>query len=848
MAADDIHDFNGLYTAPNPLKAPEGALVRADNVVVRTPGLLEPRRGFSKLPSLSGVGNILSMAVFQSQIIVTTDAGYATSYLSPAYAGTYQPPDASNPTRYAQANKSLYFTTASGVQKLDAVAGPVVAAGTPPVFRWDATTLNTVGNVWLANGSSVAYRAVIGRYDANGYLMLSEPTQWFSITNTAGVTASITTFWRLPTGLFVGAGDTPVYFLQVYRSVSVAAGNTPPDELFQVAERPLKAADLAAGRVSILDETTDAFCAFSPPLYTNPNTGDGPEAANTRPPLARDIALFRNHMFYANTTQRHSVDLTLIGVGAPSGLQPPPVLGAFGDYITIGGVNFYAQDIALGGTNSLTFPAFATLTTGTPAQNIEATVRNLCAVVTDYFTIGPGAGAATLVRAYYTSGPTDRPGNFRIEEIGIGGSAFTVSASRGVSWSPDLTAVTTSDNETRPARIYISNEGLPESVGLENFVDVGAADKAIQRIIADRSGLWIFKADGLFYLTGDSLDTFDVRPFDLTVRVAAPQTVLAMENGCWFVSLKGLQFVSESGVLEPISAPIDPDMLLDQRNASFSTLAFGIGYESEGFYILFAPTSGSGSGCGQQRVCNISDGGIWTRWDIPGAVCGLVNETNDKIHIAVGNTIWTENKNLTSRDFFDPASTFTWAGSTASLSSLVFSDALHGIQVGDLIEPPTHTFLARVTAVDGATVTLDAAYGFFNGLTYTVNGAIQCEMRFLPVMSADPLSKRLYTDGQFSFKVLEPPSLTVAYDSDVQTTGAARVKAGVTSYPFGLVPWGSAPFGAPTQNVTIRADMPQNAAECSALGVSLSIPTAGTYWQLQAAKLRNEPAAKLNRR
>jgi hypothetical protein len=111
------------------------------------------------------------------------------------------------------------------------------------------------------------------------------------------------------------------YFYQIYRSAvqTVSAGITlndidPGDELQYVYEAPITAADVTAGEITIEDNTPEAFRQVGAYLYTNAITGQGIAQANDRPPIAQDMALFRNSTFYGNTKGLHQLPFSLISV------------------------------------------------------------------------------------------------------------------------------------------------------------------------------------------------------------------------------------------------------------------------------------------------------------------------------------------------------------------------------------------------------------------------------------------------------------------------------------------------------------------------------------------------------
>jgi hypothetical protein len=111
------------------------------------------------------------------------------------------------------------------------------------------------------------------------------------------------------------------YFYQVYRTgtISVSEGVTlndldPGDEQYFLFEYPVTAADVTAGEIIVEDNTPDAFRAVGAYLYTNAITGQGITQANERPPIALDLALFRNSTFYANTKDLHRQTFTMLSV------------------------------------------------------------------------------------------------------------------------------------------------------------------------------------------------------------------------------------------------------------------------------------------------------------------------------------------------------------------------------------------------------------------------------------------------------------------------------------------------------------------------------------------------------
>lgn len=121
----------------------------------------------------------------------------------------------------------------------------------------------------------------------------------------------------------VPSNITTEYFYQVYRSPVIQApigfsisDIDPGDELNLVYESAITDAAITAGFATVEDITPETFRASGTPLYTNALSGQGILQSNERPPIAKDIALFKNSMFYANTKTTHTLQVNLLGVSS----------------------------------------------------------------------------------------------------------------------------------------------------------------------------------------------------------------------------------------------------------------------------------------------------------------------------------------------------------------------------------------------------------------------------------------------------------------------------------------------------------------------------------------------------
>lgn len=128
--------------------------------------------------------------------------------------------------------------------------------------------------------------------------------------------AAIITYAFNPTATITASIPSEIastdYLYQVYRtSGSVNAQTEPFDDFRLVAEQNLTSTDVANGFLTYTDDLPQLLLEGQPYLYTNSNQ-EGILQANTRPPRAEDVAIFKGYAFYANTEQYHILSLTTV--------------------------------------------------------------------------------------------------------------------------------------------------------------------------------------------------------------------------------------------------------------------------------------------------------------------------------------------------------------------------------------------------------------------------------------------------------------------------------------------------------------------------------------------------------
>jgi hypothetical protein len=229
-------------------------------------------------------------------------------------------------------NGNFYFTTSDGIKKISAktaaefsaAPGYIQDAGAPKGL--DITTLVNYTTEGFLNADSVtAYRVVWGYRDANNILILGYPSALTIIRNIdLNATSTVDLQFVIPAEAMTNHN----YFYQVYRSAQKSpSSQIPEDEMTLVIEDFPTASDYLAGIVSVNDATPEDFRNGGAILYTNPVSGSGILQANERPPIAQDIATFKNYTFYANTVTRHTANLNLLSLDGFVSSQSRLIIG-----------------------------------------------------------------------------------------------------------------------------------------------------------------------------------------------------------------------------------------------------------------------------------------------------------------------------------------------------------------------------------------------------------------------------------------------------------------------------------------------------------------------------------------
>lgn len=888
----------GLYTFPNPLSsAPPGSLAIADNVVIDADATIQSRRGLDVLAETlaSGSSRFNKLFTYQGQLLSQYDAD-KMAYRNVGvgwtdYTGSFAPPDADTAkTKSAESNSNFYFTSSTGVQKLDAYNATPVLAGLPPALDLEVTTTGSTGflgineavsttgdtssvsnpnkiinvastagiaigqyvagtgipagttvigisgstvtisaNATATNtgtslsfyvGSQVGYQIVWGRKDANKNLILGEPSQLATVSNTLSHSVNTSLTFTIPAGITVDD------FYQVYRSPqTVSASVSPNTECQLVYEANPSSGEIAALSVTVVDITPDALRGAT--IYTA-DSQEGALQANTRPYAAKDLCFFKNCMLYANVTGPQRLQLTLLAVGGSGGIQD-------GHVLTVAGVSYTGH--TAGGSENPPTRTFQITTSGTPAQNIADTANSIVRVINQ-------SSSTTAIYARYMSAITDLPGKLWLESRTQGATAFSATASaNGDAYQPALPTSGTSiisTADTFKNGIMVSKNNEPEAVPLTNIFFAGSAAYEIKRIIALRDSVFILKDDGIYKLIGVDASTFDVDLFDDTTILLAPESAVNLNNTIYALTNQGVVSISDTGV-DVVSRPIEGDLrvLIGANLTSVKNLSFGVSYQSDRKYLLGIISNSGDTFPTQIYVYNLFTQ-TWTRWPLAKR-CGIVNIADDKLYFgdALSFNVNVERKSYSYTDYVEDAFDVTVVSSSGT--SVVLEDTT-GIKAGDLLfqSSSIRSVITSVNAGSNSVVVQDSGISWAVGAA-TVLSAIQCVVAFQPQTGTIPEAFKQFTELELFFRKAKFSAATLSFFSDVDQVSESLTITGINNGSWGFFAWGSLPWGGDLQPAPIRTYVPRGKQRCGQLNVKFTHRVAYGDFQLNGLNIKYRP-------
>lgn len=699
---DKILKCLGLVSQFNPLSLQPGALRRGNDIYNRRENVIEPRRGYKLYATLSN--NIKKHVTYQNKVVAHN--GTVLSYDNGAgtyanYSGSYTAPT-SEKMRHLEAFSNLYVTTSLGVKVFSDITGTAGRlAGVPRALDPSYALAGSTG--FLADTFQCAYRCVLRRTDSQSNVFTGYPSQRLWVVNAAGGARNVTLTVYIPSECV--AGDV----IQFYRTAQFSGTTTDGsgDEMGLVYQYELVSADISAGNIVFTDSVTDDLRGAT--LYTSPSQ-EGIGQANDRPPLCKDLCLYKsNYMLYANTQTKQRLTFTLVGAtglghkatgdttntstsvlnvsdtsnmaigwkvsgtGIPASTTIANIVGSTvtlsaaatatnvatsltfitNQTVTLSGVaySFGTTEISSGAGS----PQVQVSVTGVASADIDLTARSFVRVINRY-------ASNTTVYAYYLTGPGDLPGQMMCEEKGIGASAFTIQTSGTVSAgmffpsppvSPSTNTKSTSSNSVQKNALFYSKSQQGEHCPALNYLLVGPANKNILRVVALRDSAIIIKEEGVYRLTGETPQSFSIVPVDLTVYCKATDSVVVLANQVIMLSNQGVVAISESGV-EVLSHSIEPELTPLLSVSTLATLTSACAYESERSYFLSTITQSSDTVQNQTLVFNTQTR-TWVKHTYAFETA-IVEPGTDKMYFSKPTSliVYLERKDFADTDFADP--------------------------------------------------------------------------------------------------------------------------------------------------------------------------------------------------
>jgi len=807
-------DNKGLYTFNNQLsQVPPGAMTVADNICIDRPGVAETRRGFDFY------GTLLASQAIKGFVYDDTLLWYLQSgklcYDSDGmgtwvnYLGTFFPPSGSY-VFSTQSNGNFYFTTNNGVYKLDSITGTPVQSGAPTALDLQGA-ISGSGNVIL-NNSQVGYQILFGYIDANQNLILGAPSEFLYVSNSSGSTQNITLEITIPNGV------TTNYFVQVYRTANTNSLSVPPGNNFQLAiEHQLTSGEIAAKTVTIIDTVPDSLLgAF---IYTA--DGQPTPLPNSQPPLSLDIATFQGMTFYANFQTVQTADITLDSVGAPLGLQ-------IGDTLSItdlGGPTTYTYTGAA--ANNAALRQFKIDTSGTIAQNIDATARNLVAMVNQ-------DPSNTLFYMQYVTGENILPGAIIVVAQNLQQIQFYINSSRQTCWTPQIPAAGEtyiSGNQAQPGGMLVSKVNQPEAVPLAYLLPLqtGGTNTVIFRIVALQDALYAFTTSGIYRITGSDPTTLQSLLFDSSALLNGPDTPQILNNSIYYFSTQGICSVS-SGGNQIMSRNIERDLLELSELPGFTSTVYGMSYESDRAYFLFTDNAAIPSAVQQEYRYNwITQS--YTLWTRP-ATAAIVNKIIDRMFIAdSAGHVYKERKTFTIADYADQEYAINIVSIDPTLETFLLTDASNVLE-GDVIQQTDGGVLYTTQVIQigpvANTVTVKDVSNFTPGAANSYR-SIPTQITYCPIHGGFAEYVKKFTSWQFMFSQANFDFVTLTMSSDwsigAETVNLVPIVAG----GWGTLPWGTFPFGVSTIEPQLIPTWPtKNTNYCHWALVTLSLTQAFT--------------------
>lgn len=614
----------GLVTRPNIYgQYPVGGMLTAQNLVMRSPGIIETAPALVAGVSMGAANNVVHdlfpLDGGRMSSLARTGVGVWTAYID-STASTYRTP--LNSLQYSNTGRItttrargrvFYNSISQGTGVIDSTnpTPPAVIrmAGLqqPKIYTVNSTTTNAVA---IVNNACVGYAVCTRRIQSDGYEIASKPSLIYIYRNTSGSTQNIllTVLAEASQGLI--ADD----YVELYRTnilFNSVVTSDPGTTLQLIASVQLTAADLAAAFVTLTDDTLPGPLGVTSgrALYTNPGQ-KGLLGGHRLPDIAECVTNFKQYTFLGNVLERPRLEFQIpSGHGTTelaqwdnaafraNGIGLRTVTGV----VTIGSANITGVSathmlgivqgqVYFAGSGGAAFPAGTTVSSAAGAtitMSAVATASGTGISLNDRIEI---AGVnfelfrspqdfARLLGVILGNAQTEVTTNsalFAVEDPTLGlttitwiiepirpntGVTWTVRATNGQNYSPPLTQY----NLTATTLPYTRTKNMirwSNDSQPEHFPapnEDSVGNAEIIALEATRDALWIFCTDGLFRLSGAG-GQWRLDTADTTIVLASPRASCVLKEAVYAYTNQGLVRITDAGT-ENLSEQIVGDIL-----------------------------------------------------------------------------------------------------------------------------------------------------------------------------------------------------------------------------------------------------------------------------------------------
>lgn len=398
--------------------------------------------------------------------------------------------------------------------------------------------------------------------------------------------------------------------------------------------------------------------------------------------------------------------------------------------------------------------------------------------------------------------------------------------------------IITSDNDAHQNRAYVSKSSQIESVPLYRYFDIGSANFGITRVIALRDGIFFFKNDGIYRISGEDITSFVVTLLDNTVILKAPESAVAFNNQVLCFTTQGVCAVTDGGV-RILSVAIENQLLQLASNqyTYFNTASFGVSYESERFYAFFTVTETGDQFATQAFIYNsITD--AWTQWEM-NRTCGIVNPTVNKLFMAETDSgqILIERKDYTNDDYADQEYDVVIA-SVDSSTQVTLVSATNVTQGMTIVQGVRSAYIENI---DGNVLTITLVNGLMPGAA-TVYTPIRNKIQWAPIDIGNPGILKQYSEVSFFFKNAAFREIDAGFSTNISPTVEVVPIENIGTTGWGRGAWGKFRWGgiAGGQRL-LRTYVPIEKQRASWLYLYLETDEAFTGFSLQGVSIIFNP-------